>query len=112
MAKDSSASTRQQTPHANQTTLTATIVDALIRRAQAVLSDKSLDAQNRSIIRYGLETNDPWLAELLRHDEASENGTDTLDFSATPETSEYDSTIEAGSREKIEALAEMIWCGR
>ena len=77
MAKDSSASTRQQTPHANQTTRTATIIDALKRRAQAVLNDRSIDAQSRAIIRYGLETNDPWLSELVRHDEPSENVVET-----------------------------------
>src|SRR5690349_20775581 len=80
MAKDSSASTRVHTPHVNPTTRTATIIDALKRRAQAVLNDDSLDPQSRAIIRYGLETNDPWLAKLVRQAEASESGGDTRDY--------------------------------
>ena len=60
-----------QEPHANQTTRTNTIVSALKRRAQAVLSDVSIDPQTRAIIRYGLETNDPWLAELVRRADAA-----------------------------------------
>lgn len=82
MAKHSSATTRE-TPHVNQTTRTATIMNALIQRAQAVLNDKSIDAQSRAIIRYGLETNDPWLAELVRRAEVRER-IDTIDFSQTP----------------------------
>ena len=104
MANDSSATMREQTPHVNQTTRTATIVDALKRRAQAVLNDRSIDSQTRAIIRYGLETNDPWLAELVRRADAGETIViDTIDFSQTPETSEDDS-----SKEKIEVLTEMI----
>jgi uncharacterized membrane protein YqiK len=57
------------------------------------LDDKSLDAQSRAILRHALETNDPWLAEMVRRAEASE----------TSERDEADS-----SREKIEALAEII----
>ena len=34
-------------------------MDALKRRAQAVLNDKSIDSQSRAIIRYALEINDP-----------------------------------------------------
>jgi hypothetical protein len=50
-----------------------------------------------------LETNDPWLAKLVRRADAGESIVDTLDFSET--TNEADS-----SRENIEALAEII-CG-
>ena len=73
MAIDSSATAREHTPHANRTTQTATIIDALKRRAQAVLNDKSIDADSRAIIQYALETNDPWLAELVRGAEAGED---------------------------------------
>jgi hypothetical protein len=71
MAKDSSATMREQAPHLPQIpsgerpTRTRTIVDALTRRAQAVLNDKSIDPQSRVIIRYALETHDPWLARLV-----------------------------------------------
>ena len=102
MANDSSATLREQTPHVNQTSRTNTIMNALQRRAQAVLNDKSIDAQSRAIIRYALEINDPWLAKLVRRADAGESIVDT-DFSETPASSEDDS-----SEEKIEALIEMI----
>ena len=102
MTTNSSATVRE-IPHVTQTSRTNTIVDALKRRAQAVLNDSSIDARSRAIIRYGLETNDPWLAELVRRADAGEPIVDTIDFSQTPATSEDDS-----SEEKIGALAEII----
>jgi hypothetical protein len=99
MANHSSASVREHTPHANQTTRTNTIVNALKRRAQAVVNDKSIDPQSRAIIRYALEINDPSLAELVQRADAGEAIVDTLDFEETPET--Y-------NEEKIEALVELI----
>jgi hypothetical protein len=71
MANHSSATAREHTPHVTQTTRTATIIGALKRRAQSVLSDRSIDPQSRAIIRHALEINDPWLAELVRHADAS-----------------------------------------
>ena len=59
-----SSATVRETPHVNQTSRTNTIVNALEHGAQAVLNDRSIDPQSRAIIRYALETNDPWLAEL------------------------------------------------
>ena len=106
MASHSSASTRKHTPHVNRTTRTATIIDALKRRAQDVLNDTSIDARSRAILRYGLETNDPWLAELVRRADQGENIGDTFDFSQTPEPDEADSR-----EDKIEALAEIICRG-
>lgn len=110
MLKHGSASVREETPHVTeqttpvtQTTRTATIINALTRRAQAVLNDKSIDAQSRAIIRYSLEINDPWLAELVRRAEARERIDDTIDFSEPPPTSEHDL-----SNEKLEALTNMI----
>jgi hypothetical protein len=90
-----SATAREQKPQVNQTTRTATIINALKQRAQSVLNDESIDAQSRAIVRYALETNDPWLAELVRRAAAGERIVDTIDF---PQTSEA----------KIEALAEVI----
>lgn len=84
-----SATARQATSHVNRTTRTATIMNALKQRAQAVLNDPSLDDQSRATLRYALEQNDPWLADLVRHDDADEDDS---------------------SRRKIEALAEII-CG-
>jgi len=84
-----SARLRDETPHLN---------DALKRRAQSIINDKSIDAQTRVIIRYGLEINDPWLGELI---------IDTVDFSLEPQSNNAQI-----SEEKIEALTEMIcWAG-
>ena len=103
MATHTSATAHEGTPHVNETTRTATVNSALKRRAQAVLNDSSIDPQTRAVIRYGLETNDPWLAELVRRADAGESIIGAIDFSQTPETSEDDS-----SEAKIETLAEMI----
>jgi hypothetical protein len=100
MANHSSATVREHTSHANQTSRTNTIADALKRRAQAVLNDRSIDPQSRAIIRYALEINDPWLAELVRRADAGEAIVDTLDFEEPPENKKDD--------EKIAALTEMI----
>ena len=103
MSTHSSAIAREHTPYINRTTRTNTIVNALKRRAQAVLNDRSIDAQSRAFIRYGLETNDPWLAELVRRADAGEPIIDAIDFSETPPISKDDS-----SEEKIQALMEVI----
>jgi len=100
MANHSSASVREHTPHSTGTTRTATIVDALKRRAQTVLNDKSIDAESRAVIRYALKTNDPWLAELVRRADAEE---DAFEHVQSFETNNDDST-----NEKIAALTEII----
>ena len=97
MANDSSATVRE-TPHVNQTSRTNTIVNALKQRAQAVLNDSSIDPQSRAIIRYALETNDPWLAKLVQRADAGETVVDESGFLKTSSTDE----------EKIASLAEMI----
>jgi hypothetical protein len=102
MATHTSATVREQAPHVNQTTRTNTIVNALKRRAQAVLNDRSIDARSRAVIRYALETNDPWLARLVRRADAGESVVETIDFAETP-VAEADL-----SKDKIEMLAEMI----
>jgi len=105
MATHSSATLREQTPHLTETTNTI-ISNALKRRAQSLLNDTSIDPQWRAIVRYGLETNDPWLADLVRRADAGEPIIDTVDFSLEPESQEDES-----SEEKIEALAEIICRG-
>ena len=94
MTLHSSATALEQTPQ---------VSDALRRRAQSVINDRSIDPQWRAIIRYALETNDPWLADLVRRADAGETIIDTIDFSETPETNEHYSM-----EEKIETLAEII----
>ncbi len=102
MTTHSSAAVRE-TPHVTKTSRTNTIVNALKRRAQAVLNDRSIDPQDRAIIRYALEINDPWLARLVRRADAGESIVNTIDFSQEPETNEVNS-----SEEQIEALADII----
>ena len=82
---------------------TNTIMNALTRRAQSVLNDRSIDAQSRAVIRYALEVRDPWLAELVRRADAGESIVGTVDFSQTPQSIEDEL-----SDEKIETLAEII----
>src|SRR5688500_8839904 len=102
MASHSSARKREETPHATNTT-TTTISNSLRRRAQAIIKDRSVDAQSRAFVRYGLEINDPWLAELVRRVDAGESIVDAIDFSQTPPSGE-----DGPSEEKIEALTQMI----
>jgi hypothetical protein len=96
MANDSSATVRE-TPHVNQATRTNTVISALKQRAEAVLNDRSIDPQSRAIIRYALETNDPWLGELVRRADAGQTIVDSAGFLRT-----------SSDEEKIAALAEMI----
>ena len=73
MASHSSASTHEEAPHL---TNTSNISNPVKRHAQAVVDDESIDAQTRAIVRYGLETNDPWLPELVRRIDAGETVND------------------------------------
>jgi hypothetical protein len=107
MVNHSSPTAREHTPHVNRLSRTNTIVNALKRRAQAVLNEESLDPQTRAIIRYGLETNDPWLAELVRRADAGENVVDDFKNLESNEDECNEEEIES-SNEKIEALAELI----
>ena len=102
MTTHSSAVAREQTPHASyssnsqiNSTNNQTITDALKRRAQSVINDKSVDAETRAIIRYGLEINDPCLPELVRRVAAGESIIDNLNVPPTTE-------------QKIETLTEII----
>ena len=102
MATHGSAPAREETPHVKETT-TITISDAVRRRAQSVVNDRSIVPRWRAVIRYGLETNDPWLTDLVRRADARERIIDTIDFSQTPDAIEDDA-----DEGKIEALAELI----
>jgi len=102
MTTHGSATSREEAPHANETT-TNQINDAVRRRAQLIVDDTSIDPQWRAVIRYGLETNDAQLAELVERAEAGETIIDTLDFSQTSDPSDDESEVE-----KVEALTEII----
>jgi hypothetical protein len=99
MASHSSASLRTEAPHL---TNTSNISDFVKRRAQAVINDSSIDAQTRALIRYGLETNDPWLPELVRRIDAGETIGD--DFSLSDSETLGGDSIE----EKIKTMSDLI----
>jgi len=105
-----SASEREETPHSINPTQNNTlnadryIAVAYRRRAESVIKDASIDPQTRALIRYALETSDPWLAELLRRVDAGDSLLDTVDFSQEPQTRNDDDLY----LDKIGALAEMI----
>ena len=77
---------------------TQILSDALKRRAQSLIKDNSIDASARAVIRYGLETDDPWLSELVRRADAGEP---IIDISVPHEE-------EVSTEKKIERLAEII----
>ena len=83
MTSHGSATLREQKPHVTQpartstkTNTTNTAADAaakaLRRHAQAIVNDHTIHPQTRGIVRYALEINDPWLAELVRRVDAGE----------------------------------------
>ena len=102
MTIHSSAPAQEETPHETEIT-TILISDALRRRAQSLIKDRSIDGQSRALIRYALENSDAWLAEIVRLFDAGKSITAELELSETPETNEENS-----SEEKIEVLAEII----
>src|SRR5262245_11192184 len=105
MTTHGSATACRETPHVNQTTRTTPTLHALKRRAQTVLNDTSIDPESRAIIRYALETNDPWLADLVRRVDAGDTISDAFDFSQSPASGTDDSIDELDSiDEKLEAL--------
>ncbi|HET6979065.1 MAG TPA: hypothetical protein VFI24_22215 [Pyrinomonadaceae bacterium] len=101
MAGYSSASTREHTPRIinNQTQTN----DALRRRAESVIQDKSIDADSRAIIRYALEINDPMLGDIVQWADDGENIVDNLAAQDAPQ--------DDPPERKVEALAEMICHG-
>ena len=94
-----------ETPYITETNTTTTISDALRRRAQSVINDNSIDPRWRTVIRYVLEINDPWLADIVRRADAGEAIIDSIDFSLEPESLEDDP-----SEDNIGPLAGII-CG-
>ncbi|HEY0724338.1 MAG TPA: hypothetical protein VGD41_10190, partial [Pyrinomonadaceae bacterium] len=91
MANHSSATAHEHTPHTTSSTTNA-ISEALKRRAQAVIEDKSIDATTRAVVRYSLEIDDPWLADLVRRVDAGETIIDESGFLLAPAASDDDST--------------------
>jgi hypothetical protein len=102
MSTHGSATALEETPHETETTK-STISDALRRRAQSVINDRRTDPQWRSIVRYALKINDPWLADIVRRADAGEKIIETVDFSLEPQSNEADS-----HEERVAAIAEII----
>ena len=111
MVSHTTATAHHQKPHVNRTTRTATIINALKLRALAVLNDRSLDSQSRAILRYALETNDPWLARLVRQTEQREGIVDMFASSQTAKSETQERIPRTSDEDRIEAVAEMICAG-
>ena len=77
MANDSSAIVRSETPHLSA---------AIKRRAQSLINNRSIDAGTRTVIRYGLEIDDPSLADLVQRVEVGESIIDDQGFLQIEET--------------------------
>jgi hypothetical protein len=97
MANYSSATEREHTPHTDNSN---PINEAVKRRAEAVIQDQSIDSGSRNLIRYALEINDPFLAELVLRVDAGESIGDDINAEDTDDP----------TRPTLEALVEMI-CG-
>jgi hypothetical protein len=102
MTTHSSATAHKDTPHETETTI-ITVSDATKHRAESVINDKTIDPQWRTIIRFALELNDPFVAELVSRAKAGENIVDTFESFRTPAPIEDESILR-----KVEALAEII----
>jgi hypothetical protein len=72
MAKHGSASPRKQ----ESRTLDAN----LKRRARRLATDSRVDPRTRSLIRYGLEINDPYLEQVVNRVEAGETSINHIRF--------------------------------
>lgn len=73
-----SASVREETPHADNSNqnnafqVNRCLAVAYSERAESLISDRSIDARVRAVIRYAFETSDPCLPELIRRADAGE----------------------------------------
>ena len=92
METHTNATAQEETPHDTQTTRTA-VSDTFKHRAESVINDRTIDPQWRTIIRFALELNDPFVDELVSRAEAGENVTDTFESLGILEANEDDSTL-------------------
>src|ERR1044072_7853037 len=93
----SSAPERLATPHATNNTIS----DAIKRRAQSLINDRTIDASDRAFIHYALATNDAaGLSQLVRRADACEP---IIDESIMLEADD-----EIPTEEKLERVAAMI----
>src|SRR5689334_3449798 len=99
MLNHNSAQLRDETPPATNSITNKPISEAVKRRAQSLVKDRTISAGERTWIRYALEINDPALAEMVRRADAGEPIIDDAHPIGTEEVS---------AEEKIERLAGMI----
>ena len=97
MINDNSAQLRDETPHATNSITNNKISDAVRRRAQLLINDRTIDANGRAGIRYALEINDPMLPELVRRADAGEPIIDD---------SPWEPNEEISTEEKLDRLAD------
>ena len=100
MTTNGSVQLREEAPHATTSITNNTISDAVRRRAQSLINDKSIDGSGRTWIRYALEINDPALPELVRRADAGEPIIDDSHL--------LEPTDEVSTEEKLKRLAKMI----
>ncbi len=102
MSTHSSAQLRDETPQPTTSITNQTISDAIKRRAQSLINDRTIDASDRAFIRYALATDDTsGLSELVRRVDAGEP---IIDESCVLEADD-----EISTEEKLERLAAMIF---
>ena len=102
MTTHSSATALDEAPHETETTTIITVSDATKRRAESVINDRTIDPQWRTIIRFALELNDPFVGELVSRAEAGEDILETFESLRTPVP------IDEPILRKVEALAEIV----
>ena len=73
MLNDNSAELRGETSHTTNSITNKTISDAVRRRAQSLINDRTIDKCARAFIQHTLETDDPYLAKLVRRVNAGES---------------------------------------
>jgi hypothetical protein len=99
----SSARAREATPHARQTTKAARIITALKQRVLTILNDPSIPQENRALLRYALEINDPSLARMVAKMEGEQTHDDEL-----YQRQSVESNHDEPSENKIEILVDLI----
>jgi hypothetical protein len=80
MATNSSVSSTPEAPQSENSNRANT--QAIKQKARAIFKDMSIDSESRAYIRFALETNDPWLPDLVQRVEQGENLGETFDFSS------------------------------
>jgi len=73
MLNHNSAQLREETPQATNSITNKTISDAVKRRAQSLINDRTIDDCARAFIQYTLENEDPYLPKLVRRVAAGES---------------------------------------